>query len=910
MKIKKIDKKLLAVVIAVVMFDMSAVAQEQPDEGGEASTTILQEEIVVVGFRHSLAKALKRKRDSSEIIEAISAEDIGELPDTSVVESLARLPGVAATRDVAGAEALSIRGLGSVLSNGTYNGRDLASASGDRSVPFSLFPAELISGAGVYKAPAASRIEGGVAGTIDLNTVRPLEYGEQSLVVNLRGRHNDLGGDLPTGEDKGYRGAITYIDQFADGTVGISLGYAGQKSPFASLQSSVFNYRECEFCGFIAGLPDVTSADNPNNNLNVPFGADQDITSGESTRHSYLGTIQVEASDNLYLTSDFFYSTFEQENLSAGLLMEGIGSFGNTFTDATVEGLNVTGGTATCNLGFVGSVNNCRDRGFGQSLFGQTSVDLDDSDLLSFGTGVVWDNDALTIKGDVSYSKAESDATFTRVEYRPYTGVAGSREIQLPVSTYGENSSGAAFLSSPLDFSNPATNRIDGANVFNQSNTQDEVLTFKIDGEYEFHSDFFTGIKAGVRLNYRENTLDSRRQRGNLLDPNDSIEITPDLVGGTFNHNSVDSDFGGNSILVLNAHAVLDQFFPDLAASPDPIGSHVINEDVMAYYLQADFATQIFSVPASGNLGVRVVDTGVETSGTATAEDAVTFVVTTSSVSTKDDYREFLPSLNLNLFPMDDFIVRLAASRALARPALSFLSPGVSSFGSETFAGSGGGGNPFLRPFIANQLDVSLEKYFDEDTALTLALYYKDVDTFITQARTETGSPQNLVSFTPANGEGGTIQGVEVLYQQTFTGLLPKGAGDIGIYANYSYADSDIQLTENFDSGSYGLDGLSKHVANMTLHYQREKFGARVSYRYRSEFTRPQRPAQAFITNDAEGDLSFQLSYDASDKLRFVLQGYNLTDEPRDGYYGDEILQGQYRKFGRNFEIGATYKFL
>ena len=253
----------------------------QADNGENTTTEVEQaevfedvveiEEIRVIGsrFQRSLSDALDEKRRASEIIEAISAEDIGALPDTSVAESLAKLPGVSYTRNAFGANNVSIRGLGAVLTNGTLNDRDLASEWGDRGVSFNMFPAELISRASLYKAPSASHVEGGIGGTLDLRTARALEWGERYVVVNVRGRYNDLAGDLPDGEEFGYRGSVAYLDQFADDTVGIAIGYAGQYAPLVGADSQIYESRTVEYGGALDGIPDGSGA---TNDFNIPYG--------------------------------------------------------------------------------------------------------------------------------------------------------------------------------------------------------------------------------------------------------------------------------------------------------------------------------------------------------------------------------------------------------------------------------------------------------------------------------------------------------------------------------------------------------------------------------------------------------------------------------------------------------------
>ena len=240
---------------------------EAPDSDETASEEPIEEILVIGTYRRSLREALNEKRDASESIEALSAADIGELPDTSVAESLARLPGVSYTRNAFGANNISIRGLGAVLTSATLNDRDLASEWGDRSVAYNLFPAELISRASVYKAPSASHVEGGIGGTVDLKTARPLEWDGRALAFNFRTRYNDLAPDLPNAESVGYRGSLSYVDQFNDDTLGIALGYAAQYSPLLSADSYIYESRTVAYGGFIEGIP---AGLGDTNDFNIP----------------------------------------------------------------------------------------------------------------------------------------------------------------------------------------------------------------------------------------------------------------------------------------------------------------------------------------------------------------------------------------------------------------------------------------------------------------------------------------------------------------------------------------------------------------------------------------------------------------------------------------------------------------
>ena len=871
--------------------EVSGNAEDSEDE--ELS---FEEIVVTAKFQRSLREALNRKRQATEIIEALSAEEIGQLPDTSVAESLARLPGLAHTRNAFGANNLSIRGLGAVLTNGTLNGRDLASEWGDRSVSFNLFPAELISRASIYKAPSAAHVEGGIGGTIDLQTARALEWGEQVAVLNLRARHNGLGGKLPEADSVGYRGSATYIDQLLDGTLGFAVGYAGQQAPLVSANSYIYESRTVEYGGFITGLPDGFGE---NNSLNIPYGAENNVLSGDGARHSLLAAIQWRPSDRFEFNLDGFYTDYEQKGGSHGLVLGGLGSFGNAYDHVTADGVNLTGATVTCSRE---PAIDCLERGFGQDLSALNAADNAASDLQSYGAGVIWTADPLTLTYDFSWSRASGESEYTTVQHRPYSLRQGEFALIRPTAAFGENEDGAAFLVSPLNFSDPATNWIDGLGIL-EGEREDEIFTYRFDAEYAMNTPFLTAVRGGLRIVNRDNTLVSRQKRVAPAEMDMPVAIDSSFVLTSFDQSRIDSAFQANPILVLDVQVVRDAVFPNVSAQVQPSGSHFIEEDVLATYLQADFAVDaLFGVPAAGNFGVRVVTTDVDTAGTSSLEGVA------ERITTSDKYTEILPSANLNLFFADDLVVRLAASRVMARPAVNFLTPGTDQYSNQIFGGPNGGGNPYLRPFVADQLDLSVERYFGEGSAIAVALFYKEMDTFITQDRIESGPPEDTVSFIPANGGGGRVLGIETTFQHNFTNLLPEGYGQFGIYATYTYTDSNIRLTETFNSSTFGLDGQSDHLGNVTLHYYRGRFAARFSYRYRSDFTRPQRPARAFTTNKAEGDLSFHFGYGVNERLQLALEGWNLLDEPRDNYYGLKSLQGAYSIFGRSIQLGVTYR--
>lgn len=198
------------------------------------------EEVVVTGIRHGIEDAIEIKRDNGSIVEAISAEDIGKLPDTSIADSISRLPGLTSQRAEGRASAISLRGTDPGFTTALLNGREQVSTGDNRSIEFEQYPSELLSSVVIYKTPDAALIGQGLAGTIDLRTTRPLNYGRRAMAFNLRGEansHDDLGADA---DDKGYRASFSYIDQFADDTIGVTFGVARLSSPLATRGAGVY----------------------------------------------------------------------------------------------------------------------------------------------------------------------------------------------------------------------------------------------------------------------------------------------------------------------------------------------------------------------------------------------------------------------------------------------------------------------------------------------------------------------------------------------------------------------------------------------------------------------------------------------------------------------------------------------
>ena len=229
MKQFKLNLIKAALVSSGLAFSLSPAYAQETDITSEDDNDV--EVIQVSGIRASLQKSQAIKMSETSVVEVITAEDIGKLPDSSIAESIARLPGLAAQRLDGRASSVSIRGLGEDFSTATFNGREQVTLGDNRGVEFDVYPSEIMNEVVVYKTPDASLMTQGIGGTIDMRTVKPLAFGEQAISFTLRGERNDIGKLNPDGEDTGYRGSASYIDQFNDDTIGIALSYAHMTSP-------------------------------------------------------------------------------------------------------------------------------------------------------------------------------------------------------------------------------------------------------------------------------------------------------------------------------------------------------------------------------------------------------------------------------------------------------------------------------------------------------------------------------------------------------------------------------------------------------------------------------------------------------------------------------------------------------
>ncbi|UJF20951.1 TonB-dependent receptor [Shewanella sp. OMA3-2] len=900
---------LLTLALVAAGASISAYAADDVNAAVSADENI--EVVKVTGIRRSLQESQSLKMSSSSIVEAISAEDIGKLPDVSIAESLARLPGVSAQRLDGRANVISIRGMGPDFTTATLNGREQASVNDNRGVEFDQYPSELLNRVVVYKTPDASVMAQAIGGTVDMQTISPLAHGEQTFAIGMRGEMNDLGALNSGSEDKGYRGSISYIDQFADDTIGIALGYARMQSPNQEERWQAWGY------------PENAAGDS------VLGGAKPFVRSSELERDGVLAVFEYAPNDFFHSVVDVYYSKFTDDQRLRGIEIPAAwGANGGVEATKTEDGL-VTEGVIR-----------------GAEVVVRNDVNKRDAESLSIGWNNKFQvNNNWSVEADIGLSKADR----TDIGMESYSGTGrGTGVGAVDDLGFMNNGNGGYEFSHSLNYADPSVIRLGdslgwgsplGPNTqdgfINKPEIEDELQSFRLSAEYVFDSGAFRSIEFGVNLTERDKT---KLDKGYYLtlkgydgtDPNymmtvpDQYLLAPTSLGF----------FGMGDVLSYDSLAFYNDgnYTETDVASVDlsrATNSWAVSEEITTAYVMGNLETELFDIPVTGNLGLQAVQSKQSSDGTvATVADGE---VTMTPRTAGDDYVEWLPSINLGFEVADSQMIRFAAARTLTRSRMDQMNANVNfSYNENPNDGinwSGGAGNPELRPWLARQFDLSYENYFSDQGYFAVAAFYKDLENFVYNQQAvfdfSTILPQNpgdnpmgLVSQ-PQNGDGGYVQGIEATFSLDF-GLFADSLTGFGTVLSGAYNDSEVK--ETADSDPTALPGLSEKTFSATVYYENSGFEARVSSRYRSDFlgevtaislTRQNVNVKAETVVDAQVGYDFTESgIDALYGLSVVLQVNNLTNEPFTSYTGDDARHVRdYQNYGRNFMLGANYKF-
>ena len=886
--------------------------------------------ITVTGIRASLAQSERIKRNAPTIVEVISAQDIGKLPDVSIADSLARLPGVTAQRLEGRDQRLSIRGLGPDFGVTLLNGREQVTVGDNRGVEYDQYPSEFFRNVVVYKSANAAVVPSGIAGTVDLRTLRPLNE-KRIVAVQLRGQMNGQKKLNPDGDRFGYRASAAFVDKFANDTIGVAIGVSKTRAPTQ-------NERYYSW-----GFPNEPQA---GGNLFLG-GAKPYVQSSVLDRTGVVGTVEFRPNDRLHTTVDALYSRFKETQYLRGIEFPTSNQWGGP---STVTGFQATDGLATS-----GTVNN---------LVAVVRNDFNQRKANNYSLGI---NNVYALTDSINFTLDASVSHAKRTDFllENYSGTGYNLSGARDTVTISQLDDGRFKIVPTIDYGNAANLRITDPRGWGYNGT-DTVVQAGFLNQPKFKDDLkalrasFDGdINGSLLKRWEVGGVYSRRRKDALytsyfLCPKDnnpsctvgsgqttSAPIPADAVIGTvpLAYVGVPQMIALDPLYLYNN--VYDREFDN---RPDSLArDYTVLEKVWTGYANLTIDGALGTMPLGGSAGVQLVHTKQSSSGRLANLSTIAGVptVTLTDATSGDSYTDILPSLALSLQTTRSLFVKAGVSRTMVRPRLDqervtqSVSIDFSRLGGTTAANSAfssSGGNPALQPYRSWNVDGSLENYFSKGGYVALAVYYKKLTDFVdpnnstvydfadlasnlpAAIRAQLGTTQGRLSF-PANTGKGHIFGQELTLSLPFANLTDRLKG-FGVLGSVAHVQSKIRYASSPDAIS--VPGFSKWVGTAEGYYENAGFQARVSYRYRSRFLAEiagLSAAPEYRFGRAEGILDAQLGYEFQPGsslagLSILLQAKNLTDRPfvtAESF--DPRLVRDYQHYGRDFYLGFSYKF-
>jgi iron complex outermembrane recepter protein len=863
------------------------------------------ETVVVTGVRGSLRDSLAAKKISPLVTDNISTKDIGQLPDVTIAEELNRLPGVNTTRDRGNASQAAVRGLGPRLVFGLVNGREVASSEPSQDVRWEVYPSEVLSGAQVYKTQSPELIPGGIAATIDIRTISPLDYDGPSINMRVGPTYNEEGADLPHYDPWGLRASGAYISHITSNlAIALAASYQKEKNGFPDFRT--FGWNTPDGSGATAANPAGNTGDLNGDGVpdNTNWGLVTEVKEVQQDRQALSGAVGWQPMSNLQVKADMLYSAYTiHENQFQTWYANNLGNWNNS----DVGKYNCAGCSYTIEDNSVVSENL---PGAFPDFQSQIARYNERHTLVVGGLNLDWTSGDWNAKLDLSHSEAWRNNRWSAI----YLDTLFESDI-----AYNLTPGQAPSATISGDPANPANQSIGGLHGNGRSgevdpeHSTDHLSAAALDVTRAFQGSFLTAIDFGARV--------SERAKGHRQWQYFPTAAPMSLANAGLEQFTVNA-FNAPA----NVWGDWDKLFPMVYgpnASAIPAGSELplshsnVTENTDEGYVKADFAGNFGSAPFTGSLGARVASVDTESVGFQCLGGFGNFCTNgvIAPVDIKNHYTDVLPDLNMVVHLSDETQLHFGAGIAISRPPLDALTTGY--FLTTTPPFTGGGGNPLLKPYKADQVDLSYEWYFHDESMLAVAPYFKHLETYITAlSSAETINGNNYIITTQGNGKGGDVEGVELTLQTRFY-FLPGFWSDFGTYMNYAYANSDIKevvpSTVGFGETPYSMVGLTKHTAEMDLFYDRGGFEARVAYKYHSPNTvAPTWVGTTLKKDDAESIVDASLSYQWNDNIGLRFQARNLTNQVN-RYTSDNnpvnlSNDGGYQVYGRSYLFDISYK--
>jgi len=873
--------RVTAIAAAVTVLTMTTAPDVRAQQAADADGAGMQQ-VVVTGVRAALEQSLRQKRSADAVVEVVTAEDIGKMPDKNVADAIQRLPGVN-TQSSAGGEGgfgendrVSLRGTSPSLQQTLFNGH--AISTGDwfllnqiggnvgRSSSFSLLPSELVGSIVVQKSPTADLVEGGVSGAINVITRRPLDF-RQPLTVegSIQANYNDLSGKT----EPHLSGLVAWKNPA--NTVGFLLQGFSEKAAVRRDGQEILGYTPISPTS-AAALANPSLA-----GVLVPtfIGA----TLFEQTKKRSGGAFDVEFRPMRGLSLDLngFYSELKAPHQNTNWLAapaNSINSANQVPQNPVVRNNTLVGAGFAVNNGEVDNIY--RPNAGGESWY------------LDFN-GKFKVSDDLTVSGKLGKTH----------------GVGYDRDDVF----YQNNVDGGMVYAlnglSPASVSYPGGNTtVPGSTAWaggGEAQSVDQEKYAQVDADWRVRDSLVTALRFGARFTDHRRTAEHPLETrpgplgfsnpgpvwsGQMYPSDFANDLGGDLSSNYFKYDGAAlgawGALPGNRLLDYTVrHNWMDEFR--------------VGEKTSALYGMIEAGGERWS----GNLGVRAVETRqttvVNLPGGPSPITGSAFGPYTPTTY-KRTYRDYLPSVNVKFDARDDLVLRAAVAKTIARPDYSALGGSVSL---NDDALSGSGGNVNLDPVRSTNFDVSAEWYFAPKALLSAGLFYMDLRSIVAQG-TSTGTYYNNKRSAPAvyqitspYNTSGSNKGVELSWQQPLM-------DNFGFLANYTFADGELD-----DGGD--LLNSSQRTWNLTGYFENERFSARLAYNFRSAYKAGvDRGASQFV--DDMPSLAASVNVKLTEQLTLTFDALNLTNETIKMYAENKDRPRAFYSNGRTFYVGLRGK--
>jgi TonB-dependent receptor len=864
-------------------------------------------DIVVTGYRASLARADQMKRNASVVMDSISAEDIGKFPDANIADALQRVTGVQISQNAGGeGRYISIRGLGSQYNVTTYNGRVLATDGSGRDFSYDVLPAEILGSASVYKTSSADMVEGSIGGSVELATINPLSHKGLHFAGSV-GAYDDT-----ASKKVDPRASIAISDTFADNTLGVLFGFSYYKRHW---RSDTYTNLGTPSAEYVAVSGSQASACSPSMTYATPCTASGKAAypgvvgylanSGVRERYTFAGAIEWQPSDRIHSKIDGYYTHYKdpQNGYTFNINLyenNGWGRFNGTVVPWPGPGADkyMLSSVNLTNIGFELGTNNSSRNVDTYEIGWNTEYKV--SDRFSAVLDIAYSDSELPNTGQNNFTVAGTNGADISMTLTPTA----------PVVTCTLESTNSSCFNLP-------NNQI-GLHYMNQTGDtiKDHAFSSRLDFTYKFGQvgPLDLDLKFGGFFSQRIKEDDNYQSANGCGYCNNFSQtlgavgvnaVVPWPYGSGFQIGGVGSNGMWQTLsaqqLFAAAIATSGQayFNSTIAAQFTPFASSHVRERVSGGYVQARFK----GGKLDGNVGLRYVNTSDFVQGwnqpllsLTQIPNSTNYSATFGSVtpvSATSSYGNWLPSANLTYHLQRNLQLRLAASRSITRPSFNQLGLNMSyNYGSPPLTETQNG-NPYLKAITSDAADVSLEWYAGKGISASAAGFYKHVSGFVGSAQfpaTVGGLPGAL--YQPVNASSAKLGGVELAVKYTH----PSGFGVLG---NYTFATTDGHiLLPDGSTVNRGLDGVSKNTYNVSGFYEKGRAALRVSYTYRGKYISNSLggPDNTPVTTASVGTMDISASYNVFDHSSIYFNVSNALGSAQHQYVYNPIYSLYYAK--------------